>query len=83
VSGPFGPRFEQRKYFTARKGRISSGDSKRRTLAGEQRVELCDRTSPGGGCGLTAGVPWSRMLEGREALRERCRAAMGETTVSG
>jgi NAD(P)-dependent dehydrogenase (short-subunit alcohol dehydrogenase family) len=33
--------------------------------------------------GLTAGVPWSRMLEGREALRERCRAAMGETTVSG
>jgi NAD(P)-dependent dehydrogenase (short-subunit alcohol dehydrogenase family) len=33
--------------------------------------------------GLTAGVPWSRMLERREALRERCRSAMGETMVSG
>jgi len=33
--------------------------------------------------GSTSGVPWSRMLQGREALRERCLAAMGEATVSG
>ena len=33
--------------------------------------------------GLTSGNSWSRMLQGYEALRERCKAAMGETTVSG
>ena len=33
--------------------------------------------------GSTSGVPWSRMLQGREALRARCLAAMGEATVSG
>ena len=32
--------------------------------------------------GLTSGVSWSRMLQGREALRERCLAAMGEKTIS-
>jgi NAD(P)-dependent dehydrogenase (short-subunit alcohol dehydrogenase family) len=32
--------------------------------------------------GSTSGVSWSRMLQGREALRERCLAAMGERTIS-
>ena len=32
--------------------------------------------------GLTSGVSWSRMLQGYEALRERCQAAMGETAVT-
>jgi NAD(P)-dependent dehydrogenase (short-subunit alcohol dehydrogenase family) len=32
--------------------------------------------------GLTSGVSWSRMLQGYQALRERCQAAMGETTVA-
>jgi NAD(P)-dependent dehydrogenase (short-subunit alcohol dehydrogenase family) len=33
--------------------------------------------------GLTSGTSWSRMVQGYEALIERCQAAMGETTVSG
>jgi NAD(P)-dependent dehydrogenase (short-subunit alcohol dehydrogenase family) len=33
--------------------------------------------------GLTSGNSWSRMHQGYEALRERCQAAMGETTDSG
>src|SRR4029077_14633437 len=48
---------------TARKGWISSGYSKRRTLAREQRVELCNRTRPcrrwrrDFGCFLVAKAP--------------------------
>jgi hypothetical protein len=33
--------------------------------------------------GLTSGTSWSRMVQGYEALIERCQAAMGETTVLG
>jgi NAD(P)-dependent dehydrogenase (short-subunit alcohol dehydrogenase family) len=32
--------------------------------------------------GLTSGTSWSRMVQGYEALIERCQAAMGETAVS-
>jgi NAD(P)-dependent dehydrogenase (short-subunit alcohol dehydrogenase family) len=32
--------------------------------------------------GLTSGVSWSRMLQGYQALQERCQAAMGATTVN-
>ena len=32
--------------------------------------------------GLTSGVSWSRMLQGYQALQERCQAAMAETTVT-
>ena len=33
--------------------------------------------------GLTSGTSWSRMIQGYEALIERCKAAIGETMVSG
>jgi NAD(P)-dependent dehydrogenase (short-subunit alcohol dehydrogenase family) len=32
--------------------------------------------------GLTSGVSWSRMLQGYQALQERCQAVMGETTFT-